>query len=71
MVLKALETPLILFIAWNLEFSRQIFEKKKKAQTLSFITNRPVGPEVFHVGRRIGRHDEGNNSSFSQFCERA
>jgi len=29
----------------------------------------PVGPELFHVGRRTDGHDEANKS-FSHFCER-
>jgi len=31
---------------------------------------RPVGAELFHVDRRMARHDEAN-SCFSQFCQRA
>jgi hypothetical protein len=49
-------------ILMELEFFRQIFEKKYPIS----MKIRPVGAEVFHADR----HNE-NNSGFSQFCERA
>ena len=48
------------------EFSRQIFEKKEKAQVSNLIKIRPVRARLF----RADGHDEAN-SRFSQFCERA
>jgi hypothetical protein len=51
----------------KLEFSLQIFEKKKlKSQVLRKFVKR----ELFHTDRRIDRNDEAN-SRFSQFCKRA
>ena len=52
-----------------MEFSRQIFEKKKN-QISDFMKIRPVGVELFHADRRTYRHDEAN-SRFPQFCEGA
>jgi len=60
-------------ILTKLEFTSQIFEKKKNSN-IKFHENSPIGPEVLHAdrqtNRRIDGHDEGN-SRFSQFCERA
>jgi hypothetical protein len=53
----------------KLEFSQQIFEKKRLKYQV-FIKIRPVGAELFHVDGRRDKHDEAN-SRFSQFCERA
>jgi len=36
----------------------------------NFVKIRPVGAELFHADRRMGRHDVAN-SRFSQFCKRA
>ena len=45
----------------ELEFSRQIFEKKKKRWNIKIsLKIRPVGAELFHVERRTDVHDEGN-----------
>jgi hypothetical protein len=53
----------------KLEFSRQIFEKKKKAQILHFIKIRPVEAELFHAdGRTDGLESDGR---FTQFWKRA
>ena len=41
----------------KLEFSRQIFEKKK-----DFLKIRPVGTDLFYVDGQTDRHDEDNNS---------
>jgi hypothetical protein len=51
----------------ELEFSRQIFEKK--AQISSFINIRPVGAELFHGDGLTDGY--GANSRFSQFWKRA
>jgi hypothetical protein len=45
----------------KLEFSRKIFEKKKKAQISSFIEICPVGAEWFHVDGQTDRHDKANS----------
>ena len=36
----------------------------------NFMKIRPVGPELYHAGRRTGRHDEANGR-FWQYCEHA
>ena len=53
----------------KLEFSWQIFEKKKNTQNSNFMKIRPVGAEFFHADRRTDWHDEAS-SRFPQFCER-
>jgi hypothetical protein len=53
----------------KLEFSRQIFEKKKKKAHISnFIKIRLMGAELFHAGGQMDGHDK-SKSSFSQFCK--
>jgi hypothetical protein len=53
----------------KLEFSLQIFEKKK-SQISNFIKIRPMRSELFHADGRSDCHDEANSLS-SQFRERA
>jgi hypothetical protein len=36
----------------KLEFSQQLFEKKKKPSNIKFIKIRPVGAELFHAERQ-------------------
>ena len=57
-------------ILMKLEFSLQIFKKKKKSQISNFIKIRPMRSELFHVDGRSDGHDEANSLS-SQFRERA
>ena len=54
----------------KLEISGQIFKKKERAATSSFIKICPVGTGLFYVDGQTDIHDEGN-SHLSQFCERA
>jgi hypothetical protein len=54
----------------KLEYSRQIFEKKKLKYQVSSKSVRPVGAELFHADGKTDGHDEAN-SGFSQFCEHA
>ena len=52
----------------KLEFSRQIFEKKK-TRTSNLIKILPMAAELFNADRQTDEHEV--NSCFSQFCERA
>jgi hypothetical protein len=55
----------------KLEFSQQIFEKKKKKDSIpNFIKIRPVEAELFHADGQTDGHDEAS-SRFPQFSERA
>jgi hypothetical protein len=48
-------------ILMKLEFSWQIFEKKKPSN-LKFRKIRPVGAESFHADGQTDRYDEANSS---------
>ena len=48
----------------KLEFSRQVFERKKNS---NFMKIRPVGAKFLHVDGRMDRHDEANSSFFFFF----
>ena len=43
----------------KLEFSRQIFEKKKQHKITNFIKIRPLGVEILHADRRTDEWTEG------------
>ena len=53
----------------KLEFSRKIFEKKKKVD-IKFHQNPSSGRRLLHADGRTEGHDDAD-SRFSQICERA